>query len=1810
MSRGINSDSARQDNQAENFNTWNGQGAYNPFPGPQGAATYLSVDDSRFSGGGGGGGYSPPVAPNPTYIPPSFNTNGVIILSLDSQTPASHTENDKIIGVGPTALKTYTFNSFGQSKTYKSNVGGKTPLNYYVVSIRKKFTEDRDIDKGDGNIGEFFNNSDTGTNVDDTGPRTTILNNDQTGRNTQTLVRTNLNYGVQSDDKLEKRFAQVVSVKEYELSANGKYVFKNEKTYDIKYKNSIGAIFGFEKIKIDLKFNFKDGKPEVRPESKRDIIYSILFNGNYKSELGDKVTLSYNLVNNNDNTLVRKDSIELSDDGNDPETISEELLKISTFKFRVDGVLPGAYSVNSVYYTNKKVDYDLPFDKIDFSKWNKTNTKFDIPGINLQSQLYVYVVFDKEIEKIIPTVSLPNNIFTVEVKDSDNDKSVIIPFQTTQSDTVDAFLENGKIIKVNASDGLITLSFKNDFNARYGVQKVKFVANNNQFKTISNGLTALVNFLAIDNFPSIIQTTAPAVIDIPSFSDGNIEYEVIYKSADASSVDIDLVLKDKTRITLYKNAIPNNKIKINIKDLANNYPGWNGSDNVTLIVKPYSRGGEKELIGNEYQIVTSIKYPGINLDETMITKAVYDAFVKQLKFDEPEKESKYLTHLLNLDNDERVLISAYEEDNWTLSEREEDDLGNIIVKKEVETVILRLYSPLPPNVSTNDTIWITKLITNPLIETLVLNEQDDKEAPFIKGPNFNIDIDFVKGSSTNYESLDDLILSASSSTNLIQKYLSGSNIANEDLNIEYAIGSISASTAQYQWENFTHFSSAVERINNFVYKLQLIDGYEDLILSSSTDFTGGGSAAWTGSLSVQQEVERQKAKKRALIQGFDGFETFLYTSSSKYTTTNSSSITWPYNSGTRLKTTNAQSVGWYNNIIGLASNYDIQNPNYIVNNIPQYITTNLENENFLLFFSMIGHHFDIIYYYTKAIENSRGLGYKNKNEISDRLLYDYLKSFSWDAKNLGTSAQLWEYVYGEDINGNTKVTTPVKDRTNEVWRRILNNLPYLLKHKGTRRGIHALMACYGIPSSNLSIIEFGGPEPAEDTISKLLIDDKSYALKFNTSTQIEVPWTNTNQNRKSDTIELFVKPAYSGQWGLFGDGTRFVLTLSGSVDSKYGKVILRDGNPNIISSSLLPIFNDRYFGVSVVRTLSGSQQLVELNVMQTEGDREIFSSFTSASYTTGSSYWNQSDTLFFGNDPNEAVSYGYSGSIDEIRLWATPLSRSRFEEHVYYPEMINGNHISSSTTDLHFRLDFEYPKNVSVLSTMPNVAAYLKYSGSFNRNDYEDGLVSYNTIIKPTPTTPVSASLSGFTSVTTYPYQFELIDRNGVLEIPSLGASRYSTNKIRFSSQSLVADLSVNSRSTIKSYEYAPIDSNRVGVFVSPMKELNFDIAKSLGSNNLDDYVGDPADIYKDSYSELNKLKKYYFERVKNPDIYEYINIIKSYEQSMFDDIKDMLPARTKATTGLLIEPHFLERSKYKHEKPTGLEYYNESEIKAETTILAENNQYESIIDANKDTELIGENNQYESIIDANKDTNLFGENNQLDTIIDANEEIQTTGENNQYETIVNAKLDEGTKTKQKLLNFETNKLLASEPYQDVAFSTLFHTGSAIRNYYDRFGNLKKERIKGFIVYETDIETYLKFAEKITYTDANGQQVKVGDPRAGFVEANREIIKKNILIIPFTGSQPLDGAPLVGSITDRSGSILSVDPINGYLPTHYKFVGDLTTGLQNSYFKGSKNTRATTLDGSSPVESFISNPNAIRVLPGRNSTEPIIESDN
>jgi len=283
--------------------------------------------------------------------------------------------------------------------------------------------------------------------------------------------------------------------------------------------------------------------------------------------------------------------------------------------------------------------------------------------------------------------------------------------------------------------------------------------------------------------------------------------------------------------------------------------------------------------------------------------------------------------------------------------------------------------------------------------------------------------------------------------------------------------------------------------------------------------------------------------------------------------------------------------------------------------------------------------------------------------------------------------------------------------------------------------------------------------------------------------------------------------------------------------------------PDYKTGSLdFPISTEHYSNVVINRhNYPGSTSLFEVWLGTSDGERIITS--VSMSILSEDTQWGTGSYVQIGGN-------GYKGNVDEFRLWKVPLQRSKFNNHTLFPDAINGNSYTASTEDLLFRLDFEYPKDRNIDPYIKNVAI----NDTYGHN----------------------SATASFTYVApNYPYQHTPYDRTVTATVPSLGFG-YS-NKIRFESASLVTDLSYKTRATKKSFDQSPIDSNRLGLFFSPIKEVNMDILKTFGDFNIDNYIGDYSDEYKDEYRTLSKLRNYYFQRMER-NINEYIQFINGYK--------------------------------------------------------------------------------------------------------------------------------------------------------------------------------------------------------------------------------------------------------------------------------------------------------------------------------------------
>jgi len=1219
---------------------------------------------------------------------------------------------------------------------------------------------------------------------------------------------------------------------------------------------------------------------------------------------------------------------------------------------------------------------------------------------------------------------------------------------------------------------------------------------------------------------------------------------------------------------VYEEPTPNDSyvLKFNVKELLINYLDLEGTEGIDIIkipftLTPVNANGKKPVNGKTETFTVVFDKGDLEIPRSVAVNRIVEAFKSQLN-NNIFSDSKYLTHLAHLGDGDNKLIA-----NWAPNNQD-------------NSLILKLYEPLPASVQPNQKVWISKLQSEPFIETITLNGEDVDYCPPLQGPNFSLEVD----SGIGYQIYDDLLASGSqSSTNLVNEYTSTLGIDTEKLTIQYVSGS------DYTFENYVRFGSAEERIKNFWYKVELLEGYEESLsgltgvevevgtIETEDGFvllTEDGKTLSIDSLSITQQTQVEATKVtnniNSLIRTFDGFEKFLYSSSDD--------LAYPKSGNTLVASTSNDAQTWYNSAINYAANYDKNNVNYLINNLPEYLREDYDNEEYMLFLDMIGQHFDVIWAYINGISNSKKLEHKVTTGIPDTLVSHMLESFGWDDRRAYDSQFLWEYALGLNKDGTQKYDRSLKDANEEIWRRILNNLPYLLKHKGTARSLKAILATYGIPQSLLTIMEFGGPQdPTRGGSTSFTFEDRTAAIKLSGSQYIKTYW---NQSETiPGSVELNVKFDEAGNHGLLyntttnGEDVAWKLEAIQTTGS-FGKIKLSiSGSSELkeLESSEIRLFNDVYKHITLTREESSPSHSINLYVKEAKGDRLRIDDLQTLEIETTNG-WDTHDLLKIGgNEINGSsdIAGGLTGSIDEFRIWKTPLENTVITNHAKIPDAINGNNYTASSEDLLLRHDFEYPKNRHSSGDVEIINVSIS-------NEYVDGA-----------TEPVTSSIAvGFANLSSYPYNYESYERSVTAQVPSMGFN--FANKIRFENQTLVGDLSHKARATKKSFDQSPVDSPKLGLFFSPTKELNMDILKSMGNFNIDNYIGDPRDEYNDEYSELNTLREYYFERI-NLNVQEYIQLVRNIDKSLFDVLTDLVPARAKVAKGLLIEPHILERSKQKWEKPTSEKRDYETEIN-----IDDNNQIELTYDVqlaeiNVDDGVTFEPSYdtYDGTLEANDEINLVSNYDTYQGLISGSDAITLTGDYPTYVGVAQTTLGEELTA---VVNLSDFTFVGQE---DGGFGLYASASHGRVTTLDALGNITSSRQQIFGIDET-------FEVAITVW---GDPLNTGAyaPYTDYITKPKFVIAKQ----PF-GSTP----PSAPKSLPAGKEIVEVTPLNGYFPSHYKFVKNHSLGFERSFFRGSQQTTATTPDGLSPVETITTNPNILKVADtGRGSGEPILEVD-
>ena len=384
------------------------------------------------------------------------------------------------------------------------------------------------------------------------------------------------------------------------------------------------------------------------------------------------------------------------------------------------------------------------------------------------------------------------------------------------------------------------------------------------------------------------------------------------------------------------------------------------------------------------------------------------------------------------------------------------------------TVVVKLYEPLSADYTIKSNVSIAEVVADSVayeVDSTTTLPQEIQ--PTLRPANFNLEITDEQVIPTQYFNYDELFSYPVNNTN--SQVYSMFNEKGVELSIDHT-----------DFANFVHFSSAQERLINFKYKLDLITTYSGS-LSSIANST-------SGSLGVSGSRTYYENLITGIVSNFDHYERFLYYESG--------SSSWPKSNTTKpyinKPSSAAESITWYANEATTALKYDQTNYNSLVYSIPTFIRDDANNDNYSTFIYMIGQHFDNLWLYSKAVTDKYDGDNRIDHGISKDLVAEALKNFGVKLYTsnksiedlfttyVGQSYQsgselIRNYITGSLTGSNASIQpTSYDDYQKEVQKRLYHNLPFLLKSKGTEKGLRALINCFGIPSDILKIKLYGG----------------------------------------------------------------------------------------------------------------------------------------------------------------------------------------------------------------------------------------------------------------------------------------------------------------------------------------------------------------------------------------------------------------------------------------------------------------------------------------------------------------------------------------------------------------------------------------------------------------------------------------------------------------------------------------------------------------------------------------------------------------
>ena len=672
---------------------------------------------------------------------------------------------------------------------------------------------------------------------------------------------------------------------------------------------------------------------------------------------------------------------------------------------------------------------------------------------------------------------------------------------------------------------------------------------------------------------------------------------------------------------------------------------------------------------------------------------------------------------------------------------------------------------------------------------------------------------------------------------------------------------------------------------------------------------------------------------------------------------------------------------WYSGIYASASLYDNDNIHSLLNNLPKGFREGSDHDVLRAFVNMLGEQFDLLRNYIDNYLNFYKLGYTNPNSMPDNLLPILGDTVGWEllnTQNKNTSIEDYATNTAGDEVG-------VQAVINSTWKKILNNLIYVYKTKGTTEAINSLLNLYGFDSNGFKMREYGG-STAEHNPTIITNDSQEFLegmtnikgnvsyvksvepfpmMNFRGTNSLGVDWWRNDSTPngiefvfnadKSLTDQTILRSSGSNNdlWDLrlipSASSTQFSqlqfrlnTTPSGSGTITNSAISMSSPFVDFQNGNIYNVFLQRlYVTGSTPNHLADFTQSYHMFVGRKDDDKIRNVSATSMSCHISGANFNFVEQAAAKESKNLFVGETLSGSVAEVRAWDSYVSMSKFKQHTLNYRSTVTNTITGSVASLIYRYPFD--ENIVNWSTNPNSAS-LKVHDANSQN-----VKDYSILI---------ASQSNFNYKTTMTEQtFYRLGIKGTDKLPNDNQTNL-TPKVTVVG-SLDPDQASVQDPTDASGQPERQFTNQFGRDVSYVNAIDTLVMNAMPDFRIDDFIGDPDEQLTDTYEDLMKLRK---ALLIDPDVrIDVEQNIRAVENILTDEVKEtleiMTPAKTNFEMFYDIKNDTLFRSKIPKRaqlqtklnpnKATGIidaDQFDEPKIQS----FANNNLKEGIIDADQ----------------------------------------------------------------------------------------------------------------------------------------------------------------------------------------------------------------------------------------------------------------------